>query len=213
MRWIAVKIFIGNIPNLGGVSPLEAKREALLEYVDPLRKKLKDEALIKTSNYTFHDGDVHIVTSFERDREELIQKIRDYLVGKGLKEGDDQAFKIVEDFYPQRMKEFWGKENMSIFAQMKDLSSTLAIEAFKGNLGEDHRSHLSMNRLGHIWSNQLGCDLLNEAYLYQGLARGYLDEVIKNQQPESSIRNQLGKIEKEMDETIKSFNHFYKSQA
>lgn len=95
---------------------------------------------------------------------------------------------------------------MHILAKMKDLSSTLAIEAFKENLGKDCINHRFMNRLGHIWSNQLGCDLLNEAYVYQGLVKGYLEELIKNQKLQSSIWNQLKQIEEAMKEAIGLLN-------
>lgn len=195
MNWIAVKL---TWPNLTSKKTLfEAKKDVLLKYVDSLMKKLKQEDLVETANYTFQDPQILLVLSLESDTQTTAGKICEYLEGMGLQEGENQDFTVDKKFFPNGMKNWWGKNHMETFARLKDLSSTLAIEAIKGNLGESYNEHRISNRPSHIWLNQLGCDHLDEAEVYFSMAASYLSSHLK--QNFSDQKMQLNQLQHQME--------------
>lgn len=168
MNWIAVNFAWDKISEKEG---LRGKKEPLIDYIVPLMDNLKDRDLIEMWNHSFQKSGedldsrrIFVLLSSNMENTELSQAVRTYCGEKGLEEGRD--FSINEEFYPDAMADFWG-DNLETFARLKALSSTLAIDAMKENLGKNYQWHKNQNRPGHIWSNQLGCDYMEESQIYQ----------------------------------------------
>lgn len=107
---------------------------------------------------------------------------------------------------PDGMLKFWGRKNLETWAQMKALSSTLAIEAMRENLGDSYEEHVMKNRPGHIWLNQLGLSFLGEFQVNQDEAIRRLSYFLSKQgeqidsQVGSQIDSRINSVKEELRE-------------
>ncbi len=166
---------------------LENKREVLLGHVVPLVKQLDDNNLIEHWNHSFQDGDIVILLGISNDWDKVDSKIAEW---------NDSYLEIEHiEGDPDGMLKFWGRKNLETWAQMKALSSTLAIEAMRENLGDSYQEHVMNNRPGHIWLNQLGLDFLEEFQVNQNEATGRLTDFLSIQKEQiNSLRAESREI-------------------
>lgn len=157
-----------------------AKREALCEYVAPALSALSDAGTLDLWTHTFWGDDevlgTNVVLSIvgAPDGERAAGAVREQFADRGLEEGTD--FRVEQPYAPERMERFWG-DHLEEWLRAKALLSSLAVAAIREELGESYAWHWRQNRPGHVWANQLGLTYMDEAGVYQRLARGYLEQV------------------------------------
>lgn len=176
MQWMKLhfdRFGILSQTDLENRTDLENKQEVLLEHVVPLVKQLDDDNLIEHWNHSFQDGDIVILLGISNDLDRVDSKIAEW----------NDSYVEIEHIEgdPDGMLKYWGGKNLETWAQMKALSSTLAIEAMQENLGDSYDEHVRKNRPGHIWLNQLGLDFLGEFQVNQNEATGRLCQFLSTQ--------------------------------
>ena len=185
MQWMKLHFDWTGILNQ---TDFENKREVLLGHVVPLVKQLENNNLIEHWNHSFQKGgNIVILLGISNGLDKVDSKIAEW---------DDHFLEIDHlEGDPDGMLKFWGRKNLETWAQMKALSSTLAIEAMKENLGISYNEHVMENRPGHIWLNQLGLDFLEEFQVNQNEAAGRLSDFLSIQKEQvHSLKGELQEI-------------------
>lgn len=210
MEWIALDVGWQNVT--GDDTQIQAKFKVLTDILKPMLNDLVEDSSIEHWNHTFQGStnrldkpEIFILVGVEGDTSDVAQELRSRLNKEGLIAGED--FVIDSDFHPKTMEKYWGRDNLERWGKMKALSSSLAIAAYEGELGEDFHWHRQQNRPGHIWSNQTGCGFLEESYIYQSMAIGYLQHIIDVISDEDAYE-QLEEAESSMQQSLSILSGF-----
>lgn len=178
-----------------------AKREALCDFVAPALSSLQADGTVALWTHTFWGDDevlgTNVVLSIVGAPEggTAADAIADAFAERGLEAGTD--FRVEQPYEPERMERFWG-DHLETWLETKARLSSLAVAAIRGELGESYGWHWRQNRPGHVWANQLGLTYMDEAGVYQRLARGYLEEVPGGNMTEPQ-RETMDRVKEHMD--------------
>jgi hypothetical protein len=154
-----------------------AKREALVTHVAPVLDALVGEGILDGWTHVFWGGDdlgtkVVRCTAWGEDADAAADRLREHYTDEGFEE--DREFRVAVSADSERAERFWG-EHLGTWLEASSRLSTLSVAAIEGELGESLRWHVTQNRPGHVWANQLGLTFMDEAAVYQRLALGYLE--------------------------------------
>lgn len=205
MEWIILDIAWRQISE--EKNQLQSKFDVLINRLKPIMTDLEDSGDIEHWNHSFQNStnrmdkpEIAVLIGVDGNTADVADELRSGLEAEELAEGND--FVLDASFHPSTMEEYWGKDHLERWAEMKARSSSLAIAAYEGDLGKDLQWHRQQNRPAHIWSNQTGCGFIEEAHIYQNMAAGYLHHTI-NAVDDEDTREQLEEAKNAMQQSLR----------